>query len=95
MEVKESLSFINLSNELNGKQGEDLAEFRRKYLGYPDLIKNINEILGKLLEFYDNIDIIKEVLKVKENELKQSNLKLGHYTSLETIGKLIKNKNKD
>ena len=94
VEVKESLSFINLSNELNGKQGEDLAEFRRKYLGYPDLIKNINEILGKLLEFYDNIDIIKEVLKVKENELKQSNLKLGHYTSLETIGKLIKNKNK-
>ena len=94
VEVKESLSFINLSNKLNGKQGEDLAEFRKKYLRYPELITNINEILGKLLEFYNNINIIKEVLKVEKNEVNQSNLKLGHYTSLETIRKLIKNKNK-
>ena len=70
-----------------------LKEFKVKYSEYTDLVEKIDAILKENEELHNAVDIIKNILKVKKEKL--NNLRIGHYTSLETIKILItKKKNK-
>jgi len=94
VEIKESLQFINLSNDLDKEHVKYLMEFKEKYLENTYIINNINEIIGEFANIYDNVNTIKKILRLVYNGDELCNFELGHYTSLETIKKLIKNKNK-
>lgn len=94
-EKEESLLLIDLSNQLNTERIDKLMKLRKRLRDNQRLTRKIDKILKKYLIIYNNIDIIKGVLKVKKDMVKQHDLKLGHYTSLETIKKLIKNKNRE
>lgn len=93
-EKEESLLLIDLSNQLKDERIDKLMKLRKRLRDNQRLTRKIDKILDKYLIIYNNIDIIKGVLKVKKDMVKQHDLKLGHYTSLETIKKLIKNKNR-
>ena len=93
-EAKQVFDFIEENpNEKIEKRDEILYKFKNKYTVYPEFTEEIDKILGINEDFYEAIRTIKEILKVKEGELEI--LEIGHYTSLETIKKLIKNKNKN
>lgn len=69
-----------------------LNKFKNRFAGHTEFIEEIDKIFGINEDFYEAIRTIKEILKVKEDELES--FEIGHYTSLETIKILIK-KNKD
>lgn len=56
---------------------------------YTDFVQRIDTLLNINTEFYKIIKIIKDELKVDLNDLKEKSIDLGHYTSLDTLYKLI------
>lgn len=59
------------------------------YEKYTDFVQRIDTLLNINTEFYKNIKVIKDKLKVDLNDLKEKSIDLGHYTSLDTLYKLI------
>lgn len=94
VEKIECLQFIDLSHDLDEKRIKYLMEFRIKNSENSYIINKINEIVGEFANIYYNVNIITKILRLVDNEDELCNFELGHYTSLETIKKLIKNKNK-
>ena len=90
-EAKQILDFIKENpTEKIEKRDKILYEFKKIYIVYPEFTEAIDKILKINKEFYDIIRKIKDILRVKEGDLKE--LAIGHYTSLETIKILIKKK---
>ena len=91
-ERKQAFDIIEIDYTKEIEQMKEVLEkFKDRYVEYIGFKKEINMILKIDPEDYIIINDIRNVLKVKKNELK--NLAIGHYTRLDTIKILIKKKN--
>lgn len=66
-----------------------LFYFKQTYASYTNFVERIDNLLKINTELYDLIKVIKDELKVDLNDLKENSIDLGHYTSLDTLYKLI------
>jgi len=94
-ESKQVFYFIKV-NHIESSEGVEyrnnvLKKIKDSYAEHTGFIKEINMLLKIDREDYIIINDIRNVLKVKEDELK--NFAIGHYTRLDTIKILIKKKN--
>ena len=88
----EAKEIVNIISNNKGKYTEDLnkilSAFKVKFVSYTDFLQKIDFIIEINEKIHNNINRIKEILRIKIDEL--SEFELGHYTSLSTIKKLIK-----
>ena len=66
-----------------------LLYFKQTYASYTNFVERIDNLLKINTTLYDLIKVIKDELKVDLNDLKENSIDLGHYTSLDTLYKLI------
>lgn len=66
-----------------------LCYFKKVYGKYTGFVQRIDTLLNVNTQFYEIIKVIKDELKVDLNDLKEKSIDLGHYTSLDTLYKLI------
>ena len=98
-EIKEAEQILCLIKFFKDKDSQRNKELEKQLLEklkidfkeYLDFVKEIDGILSINEEFYNIVENIKEILRVKENEI--NTLKIGHYTSLTTMYKLINDNN--
>lgn len=91
--VEQIILFCSDNSDLGRLSRKLLKKIRPKFKLDQELNERINKILNSYPEVSTLVDDIRELLKVKEDEITQ--LTIGHYTSLGTIHYLIKNKEKD
>lgn len=88
----EAKEIVNIISENKGKYTEDInkifSAFKVKFVSYTDFLQKIDIIIEINEKIHNNVNRIKEILRIKIDEL--SEFELGHYTSLSTIKKLIK-----
>lgn len=98
-EIKEAEQILCLIKFFKDKDSQRNKELEKQLLEklkidfkeYLDFVKEIDGILSINEEFYNIVENIKEILRVKEKEI--NTLKIGHYTSLTTMYKLINDNN--
>lgn len=98
-EIKEAEQILSLIKFFKDKDSQRNKELEKQLLEklkidfkeYLDFVKEIDGILSINEEFYNIVENIKEILRVKEKEI--NTLKIGHYTSLTTMYKLINDNN--
>lgn len=66
-----------------------LCYFKKVYGKYTGFVQRIDTLLNVNTQLYEIIKVIKDELKVDLNNLKENSIDLGHYTSLDTLYKLI------
>lgn len=95
-EAKQILSLIKFIKDKDSQRNKELEKevlekLKEDFKNYLDFVKEIDGILSINGEFYSIVKNIKEILKIKEKEV--NTLKIGHYTSLTTMYKLINDNN--
>ena len=95
-EAKQILSLIKFIKDKDSQRNKELEKevlekLKKDFKNYLYFVKEIDGILTNNVEFYKIIENIQEILRVKEEEV--NTLKIGHYTSLTTMYKLINDNN--
>ena len=95
-EAKQILSLIKFIKDKDSQRNKELEKevlekLREDFKNYLDFVKEIDGILSINEEFHSIVENIKEILRIKEKEV--NTLKIGHYTSLTTMYKLINDNN--